>query len=381
MAPATLQKIRVVFVINDFLMGGAQRQLARQLRLYNRDTFDVTIITLFHFPDKQTLYHLIPDDIAVEKMAFSGFFDLRSLFRFCRILNKLRPDIVVSSLFFSNTLTRLLRVFFGYRSIAREHNTYTYKRRWAILVDRWLARQSYKMVAVSEEVATFTIRQESIPQEKFVVIQNGIDLDEIAQYRHAHATTAKEILYNRHHLEMDRKILLNVSRLTEQKNLVRLIEAFAQFSAKHEEYVLFILGEGGLFLELQSLIQRLGMGGRIFLVGAVHDIGLYYLVSEMLVSASLIEGLSNAHLEALAFGLPIIITETGGAQELLRPGENGWCIPGYTKEDILGALEHVSRQDISSWRVAALRTATQFDIRHTVHRYEDLFIRCYNNAV
>lgn len=371
------RKIRVTFVINDFLVGGAQRQLTRQLRYYRRELFDISVVTLFQFPGKETLYQDIPRDIHVETLNFSGFFDVKNIVRLLKVLRRLQPDIVVSSLFLSNTLCRLLRPLCGYRSIAREHNTYTYKRGWAIALDRWLARQSYKIVAVSNEVATFTAQQERIPREKFLVLQNGIDLQEVEAYRETHAATAKQEVCRSLGVPVERKLVLCVSRLTGQKNLPALIDAFAAFSQRRPEYFLVIVGEGGLRSELTDRVARLGAEDRIRLLGVVEHVGQWYLASDFLISASLIEGLSNAHLEALAFGLPIVVTQTGGTQELLRPGENGVLIEGYAADDIGRALEGISQTDLAPMRAAARASVQDFDIRRTVERYERLFADCF----
>lgn len=297
------------------------------------------------------------------------------------ILRETKPDIVVSSLFFSNTVCRLLKPFLRFRSIAREHNTYTYKKWWAKTVDRVLARMSYKIVAVSSEVAEFTAAQERIPTEKFVVIQNGIDLQEVREKVKVCGPTVKEEVYAQLHLSLDMKLVVSVGRMTPQKNQKNLIDAFAEFYQAHPEYALCILGGGGLLDELLAHVKTLGVEDRVFLLGSVSDVERYYLASEFFVSASLIEGLSNAHLEALAFGLPIVVTQTGGTRELLRDGKNGLLIRGSSKEDIRTALESMVGADRTTMRAEAFRAAQAFDMVKTVERYEALFTECMNQSI
>lgn len=374
---AASQKKHVVFVINDFLVGGAQRQLTRQLSLYDKDAFRFSIITLFDFAGRPTLYDRIPPCVAVHRLAFRGAFDVRGIWSFIRLVRAIRPDLVVSSLFLANTLCRSLKPFFRYRSIAREHNTYIDKPRVAILIDRLLARVSDRMVAVSQSVAAFTSRQQRLPAGCFTVIPNGIDLGEIRAAEERLRPTAKRDVCLLLGITPEIKIMLNVARLTPQKNQDALIRAFADFVVGHPDYVLCILGGGGRMEALTALVHDLGLERHVFLLGSISSVEAFYLASDVFVSASFIEGMSNAQLEALAYGLPMIVTRTGGVEELLREGENGFAVNGFTAADIRRGLERFAA--VSSpghLRQAARATAEAYDIRKTVAAYERLFHDC-----
>ena len=378
--PAALEQRRrrhVVFVINDFLVGGAQRQLTRQLSLYDQSAFTFSVVTLFDFPCRPTLYERIPAAVAVHRLAFKRAFDVQGLWSFFRLMRTIHPDLVVSSLFLANTICRAFQPFFRYRTIAREHNTYIDKPRWAVWVDRILARVSRKIVAVSCSVAEFTSRQERLPLDAFTVIPNGIDLEEIEAAVTRFGPTAKQDVCRHLGIPPQAKIVLSVGRLTAQKNQDALLRAFAQFSAKHTEYVLCLLGGGGLMGRLQALVHELSLDRRVFLLGSVRDVERFYLASDFFVSTSMIEGLSNAQLEALAYGLPIVVTRTGGAKELLREGKNGFAIDGFTSADILVGMERlIAAGPLDSMRREARATAKRLDIRKTVAAYERLFHDC-----
>lgn len=368
------KKIKVLIGVNDFLVGGVQRQLVRQLALYDRQKFDISVVTLFQFTGSAEMYHLVPKDISVYKFNFRGFTDIKNWLALVRLLRSLRPDIVMSSLFFSNTVLRVLKPFIGYAAISREHNTYFDKTFFARLTDKVLSFFTDRIVCVSRTVAEFTAKQEHISQDKFKVIHNGIDLDEIAALKKKCFEAARSF-------EVPRagKMVLNVARLTKQKNHENLIRAFGQFALQHQDYYLVILGEGAQLDKLNKLVEELGYAESVFLLGNRSDVEQFYGRAEFFVSASKMEGLSNAYLEALAFDLPLVATKTAGTDELIEDGVNGYYVANEGPEAIIVALNKaVNNANMASMREAAASTARRFDIHKTVAEYEALLVEIFS---
>src|SRR3989344_85506 len=110
-------KIKVVIAANDLAMAGAQRLVIDQLHLLDKNIFDLSLIVLMQFPDKGDFYDLVPSDVKVFRLHFKDLWDIIEWFRVVKILKQIRPDIVKSSLFFSNTIFRILKPFFAYKII------------------------------------------------------------------------------------------------------------------------------------------------------------------------------------------------------------------------------------------------------------------------
>src|SRR3989344_3642157 len=139
-----VKPIKVVFGLNDFLVGGMQRQFSEQIRHFNRERFEIVLITLFQFSGKENMYAALPKNLEVHTLSFNGFADVGEWWKLFRLLQRLRPDIVVSSLFFSNTVFRVLKPLVGYASVAREHNTFADRlSHWQRRVDKILSHLSY----------------------------------------------------------------------------------------------------------------------------------------------------------------------------------------------------------------------------------------------
>lgn len=126
-----------------------------------------------------------------------------------------------------------------------------------------------------------------------------------------------------------RKAIVAVGRLVEQKNYPTLLRAFAIVSKHFQEYVLEIYGEGPLKGELVDLSKALGIHNRIEFMGQRTDVLLRMRDASLFVLSSDYEGMSNALMEAMALGVPVISTDhpIGGARALITNEENGILVP------------------------------------------------------
>lgn len=355
-------RIKVIFGLTDLFVGGMQRQFTEQLKHFDRTRFDISLVTLFSFPEKPDFYAELPEDLHVTRLSFSGLFDLSSWLALHALLRREKPDIVVSSLFAANMIFRVLQPFLGYVSIAREHNTYVDKPLRQRLVDRILASRSKLIVTVSRGVADFTAKQEGIPRNMFEVIRNGIDINAFQQRLCAIPDKSKEY----------QPTLLCVARFQEQKNHSLLLDGFVKFLSTEPKAHLILVGYGPLLDSLQRRVQDLGIEQSVIFAGTQKDVTAFFKAADMYVSTSRIEGLSNSYLEALAAGLPVIATKTAGTDELIKEGVNGFFIPEATPEAVAQTL--VRGMSLQSGDTI-VESARQFDIRDTVRAYEELFTR------
>ena len=356
----------VAFLVNDFTVGGAQRL---HIDLFNNlhDQFEMHLITLMEFPNRTLMYDEVPPEVTVHRLNFASFRDFTSWRKLLRLLRSIRPDVVVSSLFLSNTIARVLKPLVGYTSIIVIHNTYIAKTQAQIVVDWILSHVTYRIVAVSNSVRTFTAAQEHIPLEKFVVIPNGLNLRETEPTGVDCAAVRAEL-----GLSPDDHLVIDVARLTDQKNLQLLIDAFADFSKEYPTYTLAIFGEGVLRKQLEDRIKDRDAHGRILLAGVRKDLVPYYKAADFFVSSSFIEGFGLAHAEALLCGTPVLTTKTAGPDEMIKEGENGFFIEGTSKENILAGLRKMKATNLSSMQAAAMRSVEGLDIKRTAEAYTRL---------
>ncbi len=123
------------------------------------------------------------------------------------------------------------------------------------------------------------------------------------------------------------KKIVTAGRLMPQKNHKALIEAFAQVHERFPDRRLVIYGEGYLREALEKQIQSLGLEEFIFLPGNMPNIHACIADAELFVLSSDYEGFSNAMLEAMMMGLPVVSTDCAGSNEFIKDGENGLMVP------------------------------------------------------
>ena len=137
-----------------------------------------------------------------------------------------------------------------------------------------------------------------------------------------------------------KKEIVNFCRLSPQKNLKLLIDAFKEVSALEPEYCLKIYGNGGQKEEPTEYIRIKGLKGRVEILPFSASIHRKIREAAMFVSSSDFEGISNSMLEAMALGLPCICTDcpAGGARMIIRNGENGILTPVGQTEPLKEAM-------------------------------------------
>lgn len=376
-----MKKRKVVIGINDFLVGGAQRLIVGQLRLFNTDKYELHLITLSQFPTKEDLYDEVPDYVVVHKLEFKGFKSLYAWLKLLHLLRDIRPDVVISNLFFSNTIFRIIKVVFGYHVIIVEHNTYTFKTFIQRLVDRVLSSITHKIIAVSKTVAEFTSRQEDIALDKFAVIHNGIPFSQIEKFREQYSSTDADFIRKEIGLKATDKIIINTARLLGQKNHLLLIDAFFEFRKSHSDYKLIILGDGPTRKLLEQRLAALGLEQSVFLLGVRRNVFAYYCISEFFVLTSRIEGFGIACIEAFACGLPVISTNVAGPDEFVEDGMNGFLTENEP-HDVAQKMEKIASLTIkekAEWRNNCIATARRYDMIENVRKYENLINECIDS--
>jgi glycosyltransferase involved in cell wall biosynthesis len=162
--------------------------------------------------------------------------------------------------------------------------------------------------------------------------------------------------------------LVCVGRLNEQKGQLLLIEAAHRLAAKGIGFELVLAGDGEMRAEIESLIARHDLAGRVRITGWISsdDVRREILAARGLVLPSFAEGLPVVLMEAMALRRPVVATYVAGIPELVRPGENGWLVPAGALEELVHAMEELlacSPADLARMGEAARRRALE---RHSI---------------
>ena len=123
------------------------------------------------------------------------------------------------------------------------------------------------------------------------------------------------------------KVIVNIGRLSPQKNHKMLINAFSHLSSQNPEYQLHIYGEGEIEEETKAYIKYKNLEGKVILKGKSNMLGEMLPKAEIFALSSNYEGMSNALIEAMYVGVPVVTTAVSGTHELIMNGENGFVVP------------------------------------------------------
>ena len=371
----------VVIGANDMLIGGVQRLIIDQLTHLDRTKYEPHLVVLMTFPGKETFDGLIPADVTVHRIGFSGLADMRAWFRLLRLLRRIRPKIVKTATFFSNFIFLKLKPLVGYAVIAAEHNTVNVKPGWQRFADRMLFPRAYTVVGDSEMVVEFVSRVERIDRSKFTVIYNGVDTKAVAEAkaRYAPERTAIRKQWN---IPENAYVLFTAARLTHQKNHALMLDAFKRIADEQPDAYLVIAGDGALRKEIEAQIRELRLAGRVVLLGEQLDVFRYYAIADLFVLTSRHEGFCIAVMEALAFGMPAVSTRVAGVNEYLQDGKNGFfaeATPEDFAEKIRTAMS-LTAAEREAFAEEGRKTAEAYSVERYGREYNELFARCLASA-
>lgn len=151
------------------------------------------------------------------------------------------------------------------------------------------------------------------------------------------------------------KVIVGIGRLSAQKNFTLLVRSFAAVVKRLPDYKLIIYGEGPKLNELQDLVEKLDLRGKVSFPGYVKDVNQFVQRAAVFVMSSNYEGMPNALIEAMAMGVPCVATDCdgGGAAFLIKNNINGFLIPKNDAEAMSEAICKIIEDNETAARISA----------------------------
>ncbi|MCI8638469.1 MAG: glycosyltransferase family 4 protein [Coprococcus sp.] len=168
--------------------------------------------------------------------------------------------------------------------------------------------------------------------------------------------------------------IVTFCRLEKEKNLTLLIDSFSMLADKHTDFTLKIWGKGSEEEALRAYIAQSGLQKRVLLMGYSANIHNEIKDAYMYVNSSNHEGISNAMLESMAIGLPVICTDCpcGGARVVINDGINGILIPMNSTIALSGAMERLinDRDYACQMSEEAKKARTEYSLEKIVDKWK-----------
>jgi len=368
---------KVVFFIESFSGGGAERVLYTILRYINRERFDVTILVMNDAGAHKEAFHSLGLKIV---NVLDGKFSLLNNIKYKFIYSILPAKISAKWMLRGISADTYVAFVEGYctkiistisskkRKIAWVHIDLK-KFPWTIEKGIYSSKideeKSYsrfsEVIGVSQDVTEVMKLEYGITNAK--TIYNPIDESRIKQASNGHC----EIGVNKGYFN-----IISVGRLTRQKGYDLLIDSMPEIVASNPNVRLYIVGEGEDRTSLENQIQCLGLEQYVILTGFLQN--PYSLMAQMdaFVCSSRAEGFSLVIAEAMIVGLPVISMECAGPCELLDNGKYGILCKSYDelKNGIMGISKDASL--LEDLRNKAVERGGTFDTVSIVKQIESL---------
>ncbi len=362
---------RVLHVMDSLAVGGMERALLGLVER-TRDRFDHSICCIRDLGARKDRFEAA--GAAITFVGKTEGQDWGVPWRIARVCRALRPHIVHTRNWgaiegaLAARLTRVPAVIHGEHGRDAAEGSAHERRRDR--VRRLLFPFVDRIVVVSKHLERWLLEEIGVQTHKAALIPNGVDTDRFRpgadrdRLRHERGYEPAEVLIGA------------VGRLHAVKDYPTLIAAFETLLRRRPEARLVIVGDGPERASLGDEIRRRRLQHAARLAGHREDVRDWLAAMDVFVQPSLTEGTSNALLEAMAVGLPVVATQVGGNPEVVVDGVTGRLVPVHDTAALAAAMEFYGLNEDTRGRHGAAgrdRVARQFSMDDMIARYTAVY--------
>ena len=363
--------MKISFVTSTLTSGGAERVISLLANNFSERGYEVEMIALTSIsPDYYSLNPKVKF-IHADKVSKGGL--LGELWWFRQHIKKEQPDVVIA--FMEAVYEFVLLALLGTKiPVISSERLDPALISWPRKVLRWLLLPTTTAhVVQTQHIKQYYNQQiqkkthiiyNPVNEKVFQVKGDGLKVKDREEVK-GDWLKVKEERLNR---------IISVGRLYPQKNQKMMIEAFAKIAKDYPQWSLVIYGEGYLREDLDRLVERLKVKDKVLLPGRCETVIEEVAKSKVFCLSSDYEGMSNAMIEALCVGTPVISTKVSGTDELIRDGENGLLVDIGDTDGLAQAFEKLlSNQELrEQLGKEGQKLANQFKTDTIVDQWEKL---------
>ncbi len=311
--------MRVLLIIPTLDQGGAEKQLSLLASRLPRSGFDVHVCVLTR---SGPLHKLLDESgIPVHQIRKRWKLDPAAYLRTKKTIQSLRPDLVHTWIFAANCYGRHAALSAGVRCVIGGERCVDRWKAWhEFAIDRYLARHSRCVVVNSPGVRDFYAGK-GIPIDKLAVVPNGIPEFVPSE------SVDREALLRELRIPSGSRLIGAVGRLWPQKRIKDLIWAADLLKVIRDDTHLLIIGDGPQQWRLMRYRDQVRIQDRVHFLGHRSDVPRLLEHLDCLWLASGYEGQSNAIMEGMAAGKPVVATDIVGNRDLIQSEINGILVP------------------------------------------------------
>ncbi len=375
------KKTKVMHLCSYLGYDGPSRGIIGQAKYTDDSNFHTTICEIKSTRNERLIKELINMGCGHLSLGINKVYDIRSIFRLARELKKNKIDILNThntlACWYGSIAAKLagIPVVFTLRNLQSENYKFLFKKSFyskpVIFIDSLFIKNSDVVVAVSERLRKYYIKNMGIPEKKILAINNAIDLEPLQK------------IYDKQQIRKElgignEEVIIGITGdLIERKNHVCLVEAAKIIAEKQGEIRFLIVGKGPLENTLKKRIEKYGIRKNFIFTGHVENIGPLLSIMDIFTLPSLAEGISRSLMESMAMGIPSVCSVNDGNLEAVVHGETGLIFPVNEYKTLAGHLLFLvndRKARIEMGRKASERAQMLFNMKDYSLRYEKLYL-------
>ena len=329
------RKIGLLFVIDCLNIGGTEKQLIELIGRLDRKKFALHLVCLRSSEYQQKL-ELDCDLVVLELPKLVSISGLRKLLSLSKYIRS-RDIQVVQTFFIDANIVGTIAARLAGASVvisSRREMVYWYTP-MIMLSFRVLKHFTTRYLANSGNVRDYVSVKEGIPKDRIDVLYNGIDLSRFSASKDGRQFEIRKEIGAAPGVPIV-GIVSNLNRPVKRVDV--FLMAAAEVLERGLDAVFVIVGEGYLKEQLEGMGKALGIAGRLHFIGSKEDVVPYMQSFSIAVNSSESEGFSNAVLEYMACGVPVVATKFGGSSEAVVHGETGLLVEPNNHMEMAGAI-------------------------------------------
>jgi glycosyltransferase involved in cell wall biosynthesis len=360
-----MRKLKIALIIATLDRAGAEKQLVLLAQRLDRQRFEPRVFALTRGGPYES--ELAAAGVPVTVLGKVFKYDFRVIWKLRDLLRDWGADVAYTWMFTANAFGRAAAIRAGVPVIVAGEQDTGAKPALHHAIDRYLSRRSDAIVANSEGVREYGLKH-GWPTDKIRLIHAGIDLAEIDQ--------RPTLLAPLPEVPAGHSLVLTACRLTPQKGILHLMWAIGLLRHAEAKVHLWIAGDGPERARLEWEVDRMKVEGYVTFLGQRQDVPAVLQRADMFILPSFHEGMSNAVLEAMLAGKPVIVSDVAGMRELVGGGRYGRIVePGYPKSIAAGIFQMMKYAEESARmaREGQAHVRQAFSADRFVQAHEELF--------
>ena len=239
---------------------------------------------------------------------------------------------------------------------------------------RWVSGRMARFIAISDAVRHMMLARADAPDEKIIVVPNGISAPEETTLAPPSVTRAKM------DIGLDVPLIVCVARLETEKDVPTLIAAMTHVAQACPVAVCVVAGDGSQKETLQAQIQAARLERSVRLLGFQSDALSLIRAGDVFVLPSVAEPFGLVLLEAMALKKPVVAVRAGGPVEIVEDGATGLLVPPADPHAMADALRRLLADPLSARRMGAAGRV-RFEERFTARQMADATLDVYHQAM